>query len=212
MRSKNFLGLCPVVGSFAAAGMVTGCGGDSTTSTSTTGGGGSGDGGSGGSTTTTTTTGVTASATSTGTTTSSTGTGGGTGNHDFATAVDVDVNPAANTEGELADADTTTDYYKFSGKAGQRITVIVNAQSLDPNGDGKDPSIVDVVVTLFDANKTQIAQNDDSWPRFSTDAQAFTVLPADGDYYLAIASCNTVFPTGGCGVAADITTLKYDFF
>lgn len=203
MRSKHFLGLCLAVGSFAAAGLVTGCGIDTTTSTST-----SGSGGSGGESTATTAT----SSTGTGTTTSSTGTGGGASNHDFATATDIEVNAMQNTPGELADADTTTDYYKFPGKAGQRITVVVNAQSLAPNGDGNDPSIVDVVVTLFDANKQQIAQNDDSWPRFSTDAQVFTVLPADGDYYIAIASCNTVFPSGGCGVAGDITSLQYDFF
>ena len=212
MRSKHFLGLC-LVGGFAAMALAaTGCGGDTSTGTTSTGTGG-GSGGAGATTTTTgsnTTTSATTTTTTGGNTTS--GTGGSTNNHDFAGAIDIDVNPTDVTVGALADADTTTDYYKFVGKKGERITAVVNAQNLVATSNGDDNTIVDVVVTIYDSAKKQIAQNDDAWPRTGRDSQAFTVIPADGDYYVTVNDCNTAFSGGGCAPPADITTLDYELF
>ena len=220
MRSKHFLGLC-LVGSFAAMALVgTGCGGG-TTSTSSSGGGGEASGGAGPTTTTSSTT-TTGSHTTTSTTTStttgsntssSTGAGGATGNHDFASAISIDANSMANTTGALVDADTTSDYYKFTGTKGERITAVVNAQGLAmgmPLGD--DNTVIDAVVTIYDSAKKQIAQNDDAWPRSGRDPQAFTVLPADGDYYVEVNDCNTAFPGGGCAPTTNIVTFNYELF
>ena len=210
MRSKHFLGLCLAVGSFAAAGLVTGCGGDTTVGTTSSGSGG-GDGGAGSTTAATTTSAATTSATTS--TSTSTGAGGaGTGNHDFGTAVAIDINPMDVTAGTLVDADTTTDYYKFTGTKGQRITVVVTAQSLQmgsPQGD--DNTITDTVVTIYDTAKKQIAQNDDAWPRSGRDSQAFTVLPADGEYYVAVNDCNAAFGAG-CAPPDNISILDYELF
>jgi hypothetical protein len=215
MRSKHFLGLC-LVGGFAAMALAaTGCGGDSTTSTTSTGSGGSGTGG-GAATTTTGTNTTSSTTTTTGSNTTSAGTGGATGNHSFDTALPIDINPSANTTGALVDANTTTDYYKFTGTKGQRITAVVIAQGLstDANHDPNDITFIDSVVTIYDAAKKQIAQNDDAWPRTSTDSQAFTVLPADGDYYLTVNNFCTAFSSisGACTNAGGVTTLDYELF
>ena len=185
MRSKHFLSLCLAVGSFAAAGLVTGCGSDSPT-----GGGGSG-GGSGGSTTTTgtptttsgtptTTTGT--ATTTTGGTTTSTGAGGaeGDGNDSPTDAVEID---AAGVQDTLQDPSTDVDYFKFDGKAGD--IWLVSASS-HPQGTDEDPGYIDTYLELYDANNKLLATNDDSYPRFNTDSELITVLPADGTYYVKI--------------------------
>ncbi|MEP7124465.1 MAG: hypothetical protein ABJE95_26290, partial [Byssovorax sp.] len=154
--------------------------------------------------------------TTSGSNTTSSGTGGGTtGNHSFETALPIDVNPqGGNTTGTLVDADTTTDYYKFTGTKGERITAVVIAQGLVATSTGDDVTIIDAVATIYDAGKKQIAQNDDAWPRTGTDSQAFTVLPADGDYYLAINTFCTAFPniSGSCTNAGGVVTFDYETF
>jgi len=135
---------------------------------------------------------------------------GMTGNHSFETAVPVDVNPTENTTGTLVDTDTP-DYYSFTGTAGERIVIIVNAQSLAQT-DGDDDTVVDPVVTIFNSAKTQIAQDDDAWPRNGRDAQVFTTLPADGTYYYAVQDCNSAFPGASCAPAASVTTFDYESF
>lgn len=211
MRSKHFLTASILVFGFASlAGAATGCGGDMDTGTGGAGGAASS------SDTTATTTMSTGSSPTTGSTTNSTAasvtsvtTGGGSGNHDFGTAAAIEINPSALTEGTLVDVDKTKDYYKFQGKAGERITIILGAQDLAMSS-GFDPSIVDTVVTVFDANKTRIARNDDAFPLQSTDSQLFTTLPTDGTYYVTIEGCASAFPGAGCGDPADVTTLDYD--
>ena len=175
MRSKHFLGLCLAASSFAAAGLVTGCGSDTTTSTSSTGAGG-GSGGSGGRETTTTTT------TTTGTTTTSTGTGGGSGdgNDSFAEAVDLG---AMGLQDALEDPPTDVDYFKFEGKAGE---ILVISASSHPQGTDTDPGYIDTFVELYDANQKLIATNDDSYPRRNTDSEIITVLPTTGTYYVKV--------------------------
>lgn len=216
MRSKHFLGLC-LVGSFTAIALAaTGCGGDSGTAATTTGSGGDGGGTTTTTATTTTTGSNTTSTTTTGSNTTSSGTGGATGNHNFEGAIDIEVNPAANTTGTLVDADTTADFYKFVGTKNQRITAVAIAQGLftDAGHDPNDVTVVDTVVTIYDSAKKKIAQNDDQWPRSSTDSQAFTVLPADGNYYVTVNSFCTEFSAtpGACDNAGGVTTLDYELF
>jgi hypothetical protein len=109
--------------------------------------------------------------------------------------------------GTLADS-ATRDYYKFSGKAGQKLYIAAIAQGLaDTNGE--DPTVADTVVTLFDKDQKQLAENDDGWPRFGTDSHLFTVLPADGDYFVAVNECHGVFVS--CGQDR-VTTFDYALF
>jgi hypothetical protein len=197
----------------------TGCGGGTTT-TGSGGTGGDGTGGTGTTTSTTTTTGSntttsTTTSTTTGSNTTTSGSGGATGNHSFDGATAIDLN-SPNTAGSLVDADTTADFYKFTATKGQRLTAVAIAQGLftDAAHDPNDVTVVDTVVTIYDSTKKKIAQNDDQWPRSSTDSQAFTVIPADGDYYLTVNSFCTEFSTisGACDNASGVTTLDYEVF
>lgn len=114
-----------------------------------------------------------------------------TTNHDFATATEITIN-ADPTESVLVDT-ATKDFFKFTGKAGEKVLIGVFAQALDRTGSGFDGTLADPVVTLFDANKNQIAQNDDDWPNESLDPRLFTRLPADGDYYVTVEDCHAAF-------------------
>jgi hypothetical protein len=127
-----------------------------------------------------------------------------TTNHDFATATPIEINGDP-TNSALVDT-KTKDFFKFTGKAGEKILIGVFAQALEGGSNGFDTSIADVVVTLFDANKNQIAQDDDLWPTESVDAQLFTMLPADGDYYLTVEDCHSAFDR--CG-QDNVSTFDY---
>jgi hypothetical protein len=155
----------------------------------------------------------TSSHSSTGVTTATTGTGGMCNHCTPETAEDIALDMPS-TPGALVDQDTTSNFYKFMGSAGDRIVIVASAQSLVPTAmpPGNDPTIADVVVTLLDANKNPIAQDDDGWPRRSTDAQLYTVLPASGEYYIQVNECHTAFPTGNCGPAGMVTTFDYELF
>jgi hypothetical protein len=226
MRSKHFLGLSLAVGGFAALGLVTGCGGETTVGTTSSGAGG--DSSSSGSTMTTSAATTSASTTTTGATTTSavttttgttmsSGTGGAAPGDSFDTAIGIDINSVDNTIGALLDGDAKVDYYKFTGGLkGQRITAVVSAQGLftDAGHDPNDVTVIDTVVTIYDAARKQIAQDDDAWPRFSTDSQLFTVLPADGDYYVTVTNFCTAFPlvSGGCDNVGGLGTFDYELF
>jgi hypothetical protein len=159
------------------AGLASGCGDD---------GGDTGSGGSGGSGSTTATTADTTTSTATTTTadtTTSTGTGGteDDGNNSFDTAEDATI--GEQVEGELDPPDTDVDFYKFEGAAGQVIGIFTNSK---PDDDPYNDAYPDLVITLFDANQQQIAQNDDPFPRNTQDSQLYTILPADGTYYVKV--------------------------
>jgi hypothetical protein len=58
---------------------------------------------------------------------------------------------------------------------------------------------MDLVITIFDSSKTQIAQNDDPFPRDTQDSKLYTVLPEDGDYYIKVEEfCETDLSGGNC--------------
>lgn len=195
MRSKYFLGLGLLVGGFALAGSGTGCDGGGTGGT----GGGTGGG--------------TSSSSSSTTTSSSSSTSGDPcsgGNHAFECAEPIEVSSMSGaTAGTLVDADTTKNFYKFTGTKGDRVVAIADAQGLaGTNGD--DNTVIDPVLTIYDANKVQISQNDDQWPRFGRDSQLFTVLPSTGDFYLVVEDCNTAFPGAGCAPPGEVLTFDYE--
>ena len=209
MKSSRWLGVAAVgVLGVTAGPALVGCGGSKTT-------------GAGGSTGSTTATGTTATTSSTKTSasvtvTSSQSTGSGMGNHSFDTAIMV-MPGAMPTPGTLTDP-STTDYYSFVGKAGDRFLLDVQAQAIvmpqaghNPN----DPTVIDTVVTLYMPDKATVwASDDDAWPRTGTDSTLFTQLPADGTYYFTIQDCNgyaAAHPGTGisCAPAANITTFDY---
>jgi hypothetical protein len=177
-----------VVGVVAA--VAPGCGGDDT----------EGTGGSGTTSATTTGTSTTATSTSTGTTT-------GDNNDTFETAGEFPY--GSYEEGFTLDPPgTDVDFYWFEGVAGQKVLIQTDAK---PDADEFDQTYPDVVVTLYNESQNQIAQNDDPTPRYSNDAELFTVLPADGRYFVRVAECNYVYPQG-CGDVALVTNIDYSLY
>ena len=130
------------------------------------GGGGAGAGGSG---------------TTSATTTGAGGEGGSDGNDDFATAEKL---PLGGSIDAFLEPWSDQDFYVFQGSKGQALALSIKAQEVP-----FDEHVIDTALTLFDATKTRIAENDQPIPRTSDDAQLFTILPADGTYYLRVAEC-----------------------
>lgn len=97
-------------------------------------------------------------------------------------------------QGELDPPDTDADFFSFTGTAGP-VLILSDAK---PNDDPFAEGFMDVVVTLFDSNGNQIAQNDDPFPRTTQDAQIYTVLPADGQYFLKVEEFCVFAPVGTC--------------
>jgi hypothetical protein len=169
-------------------------------------GGGCGNGGTGavatggGATTTTTT------HTKTTTATSSSSTGG--------SPPASCANATAVTVGGMQSSDLSTagavDYYSFTGKAGQVFDVYTVAQE-SVSGAAYDPTWIDTVVTLFDANNKQIAENNDSFPPRSGDSELITMLPADGTYCVRVEECWTwaTDPKSSCAGTADKVHTAY---
>lgn len=191
MRARHFLALV-AAGLTAAVGV--GCDGNAD---GTGGGGSGGDGGTGGTTTTSTTT---------TTTTTTTGTGGtvGDGNDTFDTAEDLPL--AEELAGTLDPAASDSDFYMFEGEANAPFIITTTAKI---GNDPFDPTYLDLVVTLYDANKNQIARNDDPIPRFSNDPLLFTFLPTAGTYYIEVSECSKVFGADNCAEPGNIEVLDY---
>lgn len=103
------------------------------------------------------------------------------GNEDFATAEKLTL--GAPIEAFL-EPWSDQDFYVFQGSKGQALSFSIEAQGVP-----FDPHVIDTALTLFDASKSRIAENDQPIPRRSDDAQLFTILPADGTYYLRVAEC-----------------------
>src|SRR5205823_13153343 len=120
------------------------------------GGGDTGSGGAGGAG------GATNSQSSTSNTTATTGTGGAGGaggqGHSFANPFPIMVNDMNPTMGTLSDPVTSKDFYKFTGKAGEKVAISTTAKT---GTDRFDPTYLDLVVTLYDASQAQIARQDD---------------------------------------------------
>ncbi|NIR36690.1 MAG: hypothetical protein GWO04_14375, partial [Actinobacteria bacterium] len=102
----------------------------------------------------------------------------GDGNDSFDTADAIELGTPV--EGAVIDPAGDQDFYSFTGAADQWVII-----STDANPDD-DPEMVDTVLTLYDSSMTQIAENDDSIPRFNTDSEIITRLPAAGTYYVVV--------------------------
>jgi hypothetical protein len=126
------------------------------------------------------------------------------GNDSFATATPITVGALA-TSGTLGDPSTAKGYYSFTGTAGETIVATAIAQT---GSNPFDPTYPNLVITLFDSSQTALAQDDDPWPRLTTDPTLYTVLPSNGTYYLVVDDCNAAFGTG-CTAPGQITHHAY---
>ena len=82
---------------------------------------------------------------------------------------------------------------------------------VNPAPPANETDILDTVVTVYDANMNQIAQDDDAYPRVNSDSQLFFEAPAAGMYYYTVDSCDTA--VSGCGeMAAAVTDFRYQTF
>ncbi len=124
----------------------------------------------------------------------------GDGNDSIADADPLDVDADTGLQSIVSDLDTPdvdVDYWSFTGHAGP-IEMLADAK---PDGDPFAEGYLDLVVTLYDADGNQIAQNDDPFPQYTQDSLFYTILPADGTYYLKVEEfCEF---DGNCAGAAD---------
>jgi hypothetical protein len=70
------------------------------------------------------------------------------------------------------------DFYSLNARAGQTLTVDINAHSLNP------PSTANTVVALFDSAGTPLAENDDF--AGSPDSFLLFVIPRSGQYFIRV--------------------------
>jgi hypothetical protein len=202
MRSTHFLAW--LAGGFAATAVAAGGCGSSSTGTSAAAAGGA-------------TASSTVHSSSVGVTTGPGGSGGSGGaastNHSFATATPITIDSTTPTMATL-ETPTTPDFYSFSGTKGDTIVIQAIAAGLAmPATNNADGAIIDTVVTLYDSTMTQIAQDDDGWPRFDTDSTLYTVLPSTGMFYIEVQDCNgwaTTQKGAACAMANGIMTFDYE--
>jgi hypothetical protein len=118
---------------------------------------------------------------------------------DITSAVDV----GTGTMGTLPDTKTKI-YYKATLPAGDHI-VITTASNAETTTDG---TVTDTVVTTYSSDKAAFAQDDDAWPRSSTDSALFFEVPAGGTIYITVEDCNSHSATG-CYPAAMVTDFAF---
>jgi hypothetical protein len=134
----------------------------------------------------------------------------GDGNDTLETASPIKVSDSTNDiiDAALDPVATDVDWYKFDGTAGQVINIITAAK---PDTDPYNETYLDLVIALFDAQKVQIASQDDGNPPTGNDPLLMTQLPATGTYYIRVLECNA-WDKGGptvCSPADTITHNKY---
>ena len=136
-----------------------------------------------------------ADTTDTGADTTDTG-GGDDGNNSFEEAVELTFGEAVE---ETLNPTADTDYFSFAGTKGQVVGLEIFAQDIP-----FEAIAIDTVMTLYDEGKNQIALNDDPFPRSTNDSRIYTILPADGTYYVEVEECTTwLKKTGFPGACAD---------
>jgi hypothetical protein len=108
----------------------------------------------------------------------------GDGNNTFASADAIEVDAEDPTAGVIA-TDGDLDFYTFEGTADQWISINTDANPDD------DPEMIDTVITLYDGDMNQIAENDDAVPRASTDSEIVIRLPETGTYYIEVQEFST---------------------
>lgn len=70
------------------------------------------------------------------------------------------------------------DYFQFTGKSGDVVTVVVSTANLN--------SALDSLLFLLNPDGTVLAENDENGLFFQSDSFLQAALPADGTYYLAV--------------------------
>lgn len=90
---------------------------------------------------------------------------------------------------DAIEAPNDRDFWRFEGNAGDWVAISTEANPDD------DPEMVDTVITLYDASRMQIAENDDALPRTSTDSEIVIRLPATGTYYIEVQEFSTWMPS-----------------
>ena len=103
----------------------------------------------------------------------------GDGNDSFDQAQDVGLDVNAGYPAAI-DRPSDRDYYYFEGTAGTFVRVYTNSY-LTNDGDR-----VDSVLRLYDAARSQVAENDDSVPRANVNSEIIYRIPADGRYYIEV--------------------------
>jgi hypothetical protein len=219
MTRKTALALLFVTGACFSA--LAACGGDSSGGGGGGGTGGGATGGAGGSLA-----GGTGGTVSGGGSGGSGGSGGGKGGtggtggakpdgndtKETATPINIGTDPQKDAvQGSLDPVATDQDWYKFTGSAGQVISILTSAKV---GTDKFDPAYVDLVITLHDSTGKQIAGQDDPNPRISNDPWLMTVLPTAGTYYLRVVECNA-WEKGGaanCAPASGIKNKSYSIY
>ncbi len=73
------------------------------------------------------------------------------------------------------------DYYRFTGKKGQRVSAEIVAQRLGAR--------MDSLLRLLDSRGRELAYNDDS-PGAGSDSRFSIIVPADGNYFLEVRDVN----------------------
>jgi hypothetical protein len=136
--------------------------------------------------------------------------GGGScpGTTALAVALTVGTGGKVGTEvaGSIYDPTKGNCFYKLLGKKGDRLWIFTTAKT---GTDPFDDTYLDTVLTMVDSNGKQVAQNDDPVPRLTNDAELYTVLPADGTYYLKVSECNAIFGINSCSDPTLITNKDF---
>lgn len=102
------------------------------------------------------------------------------------------------------------DYYAFTAQAGDIIHLDIDAQDLD--GSGFDAKHLDLVLTVYAIDETQLAENDTPVPRYSADPETYFVVPASGEYVLRVAECwqYASDPEAQCAAPASKSFTSYE--
>ena len=77
------------------------------------------------------------------------------------------------------------DYFRFTATEGDWLFLRTNANRDD------NPDMIDTVITLYNADRTQVAENDDAYPRNDVDSEIIYLVPSTGTYYAKLQEFST---------------------
>ena len=106
----------------------------------------------------------------------------GDGNDSFETAESLTINRGLNG---VIDPEGDVDYYSFAGEAGVWVTTYTEANPNDQD------ELIDTVITLYDSEQVQLAENDNLAERNAADSSMIMRLPYTGTYYLKVQDRST---------------------
>ncbi|WP_437673529.1 hypothetical protein [Sorangium sp. So ce131] len=142
-------------------------------------------------------------------TSSSSTSGGSTPERSCANALRLPLDAlGARTKGATLELNGEEDYYLFRGRKGQAVYLDINTVG----SGGRRDEHIDTVMTLFSADGTQIAENNDSIEFFDLESTLFTILPETGEYCIRIADCFAFYerPENHCSGLPGRSVTGYD--